>query len=99
MAEEAGQGQQASFGIAKKVLSEKGDIKNLSPKQKFIFDKCVRPLIEAVPCDGVMGMNDDGLDTCTHGGVIDDESLLLCYQEDEFMCQNCRYDFEKMQQD
>jgi hypothetical protein len=44
----------------------------------------------------VMGMDDDGHDTCVHGGIIDDESLLLCYQEDEFMCQNCRFDSERM---
>jgi hypothetical protein len=96
LAAETGQDAQAGLGIAAQVLSKKGDVSTLSQKQKFVFDKCVRPLIEAVPCEGVIGYNDDGEDTCSHGGVIDDESLLRCYQEDEFMCQNCRYDAEKM---
>jgi hypothetical protein len=95
LAEETKQDATAGLGIAAKVLGEKTDA-NLSKNQKFVFDQCVRPLIEAVPCQGVMGMDDDGHDTCVHGGIIDDESLLLCYQEDEFMCQNCRFDSERM---
>jgi hypothetical protein len=95
LAQEAKQDPKAAIGIAAKVLGEKTD-SDLSEKQKFVFDRCIRPLIEAVPCDGVFGMDEEGHDTCPHGGIIDDESLLLCYQEDEFMCQNCRYDSERI---
>ncbi|EGQ8490968.1 hypothetical protein GTP20_23820 [Vibrio alginolyticus] len=79
-----------------------GDItlEELTEAQVYHYEKSMRPLIENVPCDGVLGIieNDDGeyVDTCNGNGYIDEESLLISYQEDDFKCQICRFDAERM---
>ena len=45
---------------------------------------------EDVQCEGVFGK-----DTCKGNGFIDDESLLIPYMDDEFLCQLCRHDRDK----
>lgn len=86
----------ASVGIAKLVLAKKGDVASLTAKQTYLFDTAVRPLIENVSCKGVIGYIEDGSDTCVSGGIIDDESLLISYLDDDFKCQHCRHDAERM---
>jgi hypothetical protein len=82
------------LGRGKKTLEE------LTDAQMYHFEKTMRPLIENVPCDGVLGIieNDDGeyVDTCNGNGYIDEESLLISYQEDDFKCQICRFDADRM---
>ena len=85
-----------SVGIAKRVLAQKGDVTDLSAKQAFLFETAVRPLIQNVRCEGVVGYIEDGSDTCVSGGIIDDESLLISYLDDDFKCQHCRHDAERM---
>ncbi|MFC1503725.1 hypothetical protein ACFL53_05250 [Pseudomonadota bacterium] len=89
---------QASIGIAKLISANKGDLSVLKGKQVYHYEKVLKPLLENVPCEGVMGMieDDEGnlVDTCTSGGVIDDESLYQSYLEEDFKCQICRYDAE-----
>lgn len=89
----------ASVGIAKLIAAQKGDVTSLSAKQAFLFDTAVRPLIVNVPCEGVIGLMEDGSDSCVSGGFIDDESLLLSYLDDDFKCQHCRHDAERMNDD
>lgn len=92
---------QASIGIAKLLSANKGDLTILKGKQTYHYEKVLQPLLESVPCEGAIGMIEDEegnwVDTCTSGGIIDDESLYQSYSEEDFKCQNCRYDAEKMQ--
>ena len=81
----------AAIGVAKLVFANKGDISKLSRAQTYYFQEFVNPLVERVPCDGIFGE-----DTCMGGGFIDDESLLSCYIEDDFLCQICRHDSERI---
>ena len=85
----------ASIGVAKSLLRNSGNVSLLSDKQRHHYKNCIKPLIENVPCDVVVGSTEDG-DTCYGSGYIDDESLLGCYIEDDFKCQTCRHDAEKM---
>jgi hypothetical protein len=84
----------ATIGVARVIIHNDGDISLLSDKQKFHYESFIKPLLEEVQCEGVFGKN-----TCTGNGFVDDESLLISYQEDEFLCQHCRYDREKIEQE
>ncbi|TOF61768.1 hypothetical protein [Vibrio parahaemolyticus] len=99
-ADDAGLDASASIGIARKLLASDGDLDELSKNQMYHYQQVLQPLLENVSCDGVLGMieTDDGdwVDTCNGDGVVDDESLLISYQEDDFKCQICRYDAENM---
>ncbi len=86
----------ASIGVAKALIGNGGNVEALSAKQKFHYENCIAPLIENVACDGVIGYHEDGSDTCSGNGYIDEESLLASYMEDDFKCQLCRYDSEKI---
>lgn len=79
----------AAIGVARKLIAEDGDLSVLSEKQLYVYRSCLEPLF-SVPCDGLYGD-----DTCIGNGWIDDESLLMSYEDDEFLCQHCRYDSEK----
>lgn len=85
----------ASVGVANFLLGNEGDLGKLSEKQRFHYENCIKPLIENVRCEGVIGPVENG-DTCNGNGYIDDESLMACYIEDDFKCQICRFDAEKM---
>ncbi|MFM5646344.1 hypothetical protein [Aeromonas caviae] len=95
LAEENNLDCHASVGVANFLLGNDGDVSKLSDKQRYHYENCIQPLIERVPCDGVIGPVEDG-DTCSGDGYVDDESLMGCYLEDDFKCQLCRYDAEKM---
>lgn len=82
----------AALGVANFLIGNNGDVEKLSPKQRYYWTRYIRPLIEDVPCEGVFG---DG-EVCTGNGFVDDESLLLGYQDDSLLCQVCRYDRDKM---
>ncbi len=84
----------AALGVAEFLIGHQGNISLLSEKQRFYWDAYLKPLLHEVPCEGVM--NDTEHDTCTGNGFVDEESLLLSYQEGEFVCQLCRYDREKI---
>lgn len=81
----------ASAGVAEFLAGNDGDVSLLSSKQKYHYDNAIEPLVENVSCDGVFGG-----DTCTGNGIIDDESLLSCYLEDNFLCQHCRFDSDRI---
>lgn len=89
-----------SLGIAKFLADKDGDLGALSKKQVYHYENVLKPLLENVPCEGPVGMINDEegnwVSSCVHGGVIDDESLFLCYSEENFICQNCRHDVGKM---
>ncbi|PLX61557.1 hypothetical protein [Sedimenticola selenatireducens] len=87
LAIENGIDQQASIGVAKLLDANGGDLSILSNKQRFHFEKCIKPLIENVQCQGVFGP-----ETCTGNGIVDDELLLGCYITGEFKCQLCQHD-------
>ncbi|WP_155960939.1 hypothetical protein [Klebsiella aerogenes] len=80
----------ATFAVMKILIAEGGNVESLTDKQKFHLKTFIEPLIYGVPCSGIYGE-----DTCTGDGFVDDESLLISYQEDDFKCQHCRYDSER----
>lgn len=84
----------AALGVAKVLLANESNVELLSVKQRFYWDEYLRPLLEEVPCEGVM--NDPEQVTCSGNGLVDQDSLLMSYQEAEFLCQHCRYDRGKM---
>jgi hypothetical protein len=90
----------ASVGIVKLLKANDGDLSILKGKQTYHYEKVIKPLLEGVQCEGPIGMIDDedgNWDTsCVNGGVVDDESLYQSYLEEDFKCQICRYDSEKM---
>lgn len=77
----------AATGVGAILLANGGDVEILSPKQNFHYKKFIQPLIENVPCDGIYGPG-----TCTGDDFVDEESLITSYQENNFICQHCRYD-------
>lgn len=75
------------LGITKQILAENG-VDNLTQNQRFNFDRAILPLIHNLPCQGFKGeFDDEPLDCPNH---IDDGLLLECYEEDTFLCENCR---------
>jgi hypothetical protein len=84
-----------SIGIAKNLIGNEGDVLSLSDKQKFHYEKCINPLIEKVPCEGVIGLVEDG-NTCWGDNFVDEESLLISYIEDNIQCQQCRSYVDQM---
>tara|TARA_Y100001937_G_C7012628_1_gene281663 strand:+ start:442 stop:798 length:357 start_codon:yes stop_codon:yes gene_type:complete len=91
LAKENGLDPSASIGVAEFLIGNDGDISLLSAKQRYHYDNDIEPLVDNVPCDGVFGEG-----TCTGNGVVDDESLLGCYLEDNFLCQHCQYDSNRI---
>ncbi|NOQ76792.1 MAG: hypothetical protein GQ475_03160 [Methylococcaceae bacterium] len=89
-----------SIGIVKLLLANKGNLSTLTGKQAYHYETVIQPLLESVQCDGPIGTieNDDGNlnSSCVNGGIVDDESLFQSYLEEDFKCQICRYDSEKM---
>jgi hypothetical protein len=61
---------------------------NLSDKQKYHFDKSIRPLIEDVKCEGYTHELEDVPAYCA--AKIKDEDLIDCYQYQEFYCDSCK---------
>lgn len=85
-----GSSLEATHGIAQLLLANNGDTSILKGKQNYVYEKCIEPIFH-VACDGIYGD-----DTCTGNGVLDEESLLMSYQEDEFLCQHCRFDADRI---
>ena len=85
----------AALGVAEILVHNGGNVNALSAKQLFYWCTYLEPLIEKVPCEGVLG--DPDIDSCNGDGFVDDESLLLSYHEDVFLCQTCRHDREAME--
>lgn len=87
-----------SLRLARLLSQGELSIDELTEAQMYHYNQTMRPLIERVSCDGVLGMieNENGeyIDTCNGDGYIDEESLLISYQEDDFKCQICRFDIE-----
>lgn len=83
-----------ALGVAKFIIHNDGNISILSDKQKFYYEKFIKPLLEDVQCEGVFGEN-----TCTGNRLVDDESLLISYMDGEFLCQFCRYDRDRIESD
>lgn len=80
----------ATFAVIRILIAEEGNEEALTDRQKFHLKTFIEPLIYGVRCSGIYGE-----DTCTGDGYVDDESLLLSYQEDDFKCQLCRFDAER----
>lgn len=100
MATDVGLDKKASVGIVKLLKTNAGDLSILKGKQIFHYEQVIRPLLEGVQCEGVIGMiqdeEDNWVSSCESGGIIDDVSLYQSYLEEDFKCQICRFDSEKI---
>jgi hypothetical protein len=85
--------QDAAEGVAKLLLANDGDQNVLKGKQQYVYESCIAPLFN-VDCEGIFGEG-----TCTGDEKVDEPSLLLSYQEGNFLCQHCRYDAQKIADD
>jgi len=73
-------------GIARFFIDNSYNI--LSNRQKYHFDKSIRPLIEDVKCEGYTHELEDIPADCD--AKIKDEDLIDCYQNQEFYCDSCK---------
>ena len=98
-ADSVGAKSEVSLVIAKILLDNKGDISSLKGNQIFHYERVIKPLFENVECVGPIGLvenGDGGFDSsCVNGARVDEESLLVSYQDEDFLCQICRFDNEK----
>jgi hypothetical protein len=89
----------ASFGIAKLLVENDGDLGILKGKQIYHYENVLKPLLENVQCEGPVGMindaDDNRVSSCVNLDIIDDDSLYQSYLEEDFKCQICRYDSER----
>lgn len=99
-AESKGLKPEVSLVIAKILLDNKGDLTSLKGRQSIHYERVIKPLLEDVECVGPIGLieDEDGnfVSSCVNGARVDEDSLLISYQEDDFLCQICRFDQEKM---
>ncbi len=87
----------ATIGVAKALIGNGGDTSALSSAQLFHYETFIKPLL-FVECEGPVGYVDDEMQksSCVHCTYIDDESLLFCYLEEDFVCSSCRHDRDKI---
>jgi len=89
----------ASIGISKSLLANNGNLRELTEKQIYHYNKVIMPLLENVQCEGPIGMIDDEsgnpVSSCVNDRIIDDESLIQSYIEGDFKCQFCRHESNK----
>ncbi|MCG3814276.1 hypothetical protein I3260_18745 [Photobacterium damselae] len=84
---------ETSIRLARLLATGELILENLTAAQMYHYENAMRPLLENIPCDGVINsfMSEDD-DLCTGNGFVDDESLLMSYETDDFRCQHCRHD-------
>ena len=80
---------EVASSVGEMLLASKGDVSKLKGNQIYVYEKCIAPIFK-VPCEGIYGKG-----TCTGNRFVDDESLSMSYQEDDFLCQHCRNDREQ----
>ncbi|MBI9092452.1 MAG: hypothetical protein JEZ12_24815 [Desulfobacterium sp.] len=88
--ESSGSKMETAVGVGKLLLANNGDLNVLKGRQNYVYKTCIEPVF-TVGCDGIYGD-----DTCTGNGWVDEESLFLSYQEEEFLCQHCRFDADRI---
>ncbi len=86
-ARESGREEDTVVGIARLTIAE-GGIAKLSTHQLFNFNSAILPLIHDVPCTAFTSELEDEPNIC-HNILLDDD-LLKCYQDDNFLCENCQ---------
>lgn len=89
LAEENNLKSDASIGIAKFLLADEDNFSKMSPDQNFHYERAIKPLINEVHCDGMLGDHEDGSSSCIGDGFIDEETLLGAYLEQDMRCQQC----------
>lgn len=94
LAQENSLNEEASIGVAKFLLADNENFTKMSQKQLHHFEKVIKPLIENVLCDGVIGIHEDGSSSCIGNEFIDEETLLQAYETDDMRCQLCIADAE-----
>lgn len=73
------------LGVGTNLLDTDGNIDLLAPKPRATYEKFLKPLLFAVPCQGL-----DGPASCQGNGQIEGELLLKSYRDEELRCSACR---------
>ena len=75
----------ASVGVAKFLIADAGNFSKMSKDQKYHYENIIEPLINDVPCEGMIGE----YDSCRGTGFIDEENLVWAYRDQDMRCQEC----------
>lgn len=75
----------ASIGIAEFLVANTDNFSNMSANQKYHYENAIEPLINDVPCEGMIGE----YHSCRGTGFIDEENLLWAYRDQDMRCQEC----------
>lgn len=81
----------ASIGVAQFLIGDPENFSKMSKNQKYHYDNAIKPLINNVPCDGMLGTHEDGSSSCIGNDYIEEDNLLIAYQTDDMRCQQCIY--------
>lgn len=81
----------ASIGVAQFLVANPENFSKMSKNQKFHYETAIKPLIDHVSCDGMIGEHEDGSSSCIADGFIDEDSLLAAYMAQDMRCQHCIY--------
>ena len=72
-------------GVGTYLLDNDGNVDLLTSKQQVTYEKFLKPLLFAVPCQGTSGEGN-----CPGSGVIERDFLLKSYRDDILCCRSCR---------
>lgn len=86
---------EASVGVAKFLVADSENFSKMSVNQKYHYDNGIKALINKVPCDGMIGMHEDGTSSCIGNEFIEGENLLMAYQTNDMRCQQCMDETER----
>lgn len=79
----------ASIGVAQFLVGDLENFSKMSANQKYHYNNAIKPLISNVPCDGMIGMHEDGSSSCIGNNFIEEDNLLVAYQINDMRCQQC----------
>lgn len=75
----------ASVGVAKYLLGNPANFSSMKPKQKYHYENAIKPLVNNVLCEGMIGENH----SCRGNGLIDEDNLIFAYRDQDMRCQEC----------
>lgn len=74
-----------SIRVAKFLVADANNFSKMSEKQKYHYENAIEPLINDVPCEGMIGE----YDSCRGTGFIYEENLVWAYRDQDMRCQEC----------
>lgn len=75
----------ASIGVANLLIADSNNFSKMSSNQKYHYENAIEPLINDVPCEGMIG----DYSVCVGNGLINEENLVWAYRYQDMRCQAC----------